>query len=302
MFEFFSAYSNYPYKVPARVRFFNFFRYWFKLPLLERILISQILKGNTWWKKAIPPIYFYKENTIRKAQRDNINYILDISCLIDHSIYFCTLEEPASQNLFKIAQSNFIVFDVGANIGFVTLNLAKCCSDGFVYAFEPDSRTFNTLQVNLKENNYQNIASYQVALGTRTEKMLLSRIERTNPGANRILPQRSPHEYDQEWVDVEPLDLIADRLSIPRVDLIKIDVEGFELFVLKGAENLIRKFKPILFVELSEVNLRVHGLSAALLIQYIEGLNYEVKDARTMAQIDRLKTDYHTDLFCFPNK
>jgi FkbM family methyltransferase len=265
------------------------------------MLISQILKGNTWWKKAIPPIYFYKENTVRKAQRDSINYILDISCLIDHSIYFCTLKEPAWENLFKVTQSNFIVFDVGANIGFVTLNFAKCCNNGFVYSFEPDSRTFKSLQANLKENNYKNIASYQVALGARTEKMLLSRMERTNPGANRILPQHPPHQYDQEWVDVEPLDLIADRLSIPRVDLIKIDVEGFELFVLKGAENLIRKYKPILFVELAEVNLREHGLSAGSLIQYIEGLNYEVKDARTMQQIDRLKTDHHTDLLCFSN-
>ncbi len=301
MFKLFSAYRKYPYKVPARVRFFNVFRYFFKLPLLERMLVKQILRGNAWWQRLVPPIYFYEPATFRHAQRDGINYKLDISWLIDHSIYFCSLNDAAWKNLLKLTKSDFVVFDIGANIGYLTLNFARQCKEGHVYSFEPDSCTFLNLQANLKLNNYENITPYQVAVGITSEKMLLSRIERNNPGANRILPQASQTAYDQEWVDVKPLDQIADQLAISRVDLIKVDVEGFELFVLRGAERLIKKYKPILFVELSDVNLRQQGFSSALLIGYIEGLNYEVKDANTMQPIDKSRTDHHTDLLCFSN-
>jgi FkbM family methyltransferase len=299
MLELFFAYKKYPYRVSLRNRFFNVFRYFFKIPFLERILIHKILKGNIWWRKFTPPMYFYEHCTMRRAERNNITYWLDISCLIDHSIFFCTLKESAWDNLFKLLHRNFIIIDAGANIGFLTLNLAQHCYDGFVFAFEPDGKTFRTLKANIEQNGFKNIAAYQIALGARSEKMLLSKLEINNPGANRILPKNSIKQYDTEWVDVTTLDEFTSQLPIARVDLLKIDVEGFEMFVLKGAEKIIQKWKPILFVELSEVNLKEHGFSARLLIDYIESLNYEVRDARTMQMIDKSETNYHTDILCF---
>jgi hypothetical protein len=80
----------------------------------------------------------------------------------------------------------------------------------------------------------------------------------------------------------------------------KVDVEGFEIFVLQGARNLIAKWRPVLFAELAEVNLRQHGFTAVELVKFIEQLDYDVLDARTMQAIDIHKTDYHTDIICFP--
>ena len=80
-------------------------------------------------------------------------------------------------------------------------------------------------------------------------------------------------------------------------DLLKIDVEGYEMAVLRGGFASIRKWKPILFIELVDANLREHGWSGASLVQFIEGLGYEIFDARTMVPIDRF-APHDTDVLC----
>ncbi len=299
MIELFSIYKKYPYKIPARVRFFNVFRYFFKKPFLEEILVKQLLTGNLWVRKLIPPLYFYKRDSTRLAERNGISYKLDISCLIDHSIFFCTLHEPGWQNLFKILRKDFVVFDIGANIGFLTLNFASACLDGHVFAFEPDSRSFGFLKSNVDLNGFTNISLYNIALGDRSEKMHLHKMYTNNPGANRILPVDSGNDHEQEEVQVTTLDAMIEQLPIKRLDLMKVDVEGFEIFVLRGGKKIIQEWKPILFVELADVNLKQQGFSAWMLVEYIESLNYEVKDAQTMSPLDRRKENYHTDIICF---
>jgi hypothetical protein len=77
-------------------------------------------------------------------------------------------------------------------------------------------------------------------------------------------------------------------------------VEGFELFVLRGAKKMVAKWRPILFVELVEENLRQQNYSGIDLIEYIENLGYSVLDARSMEPIQRYDRRQHTDILCFP--
>lgn len=300
MLELFIAYKKYPFPVPARVRFFNLFRYFFKIKFLENFLVNQINRGNNWWKKLAPPLYFYSPNTNRNAERNGIKYFLDLSCLIDYSIFFRMLKEPSWENLFKVLQPDFVILDVGANIGFHTLNFARICSKGFVHAFEPDNKSFKTLSANIELNNFRNVAVHPIALGAKDEKLPFYKLYINNPGANRILAHAPSSHFGQQQVDVRTCDHIADELMLQRLDLIKIDVEGFELFVLQGATNTINKYRPILFVELAEKNLQEHSLSSLDLINYIERLGYQVTDAKTMTPIDRSIQNHHTDILCFP--
>jgi hypothetical protein len=125
MLEIFLAYRKYPYEVSFRVRFFNIFRYFFKFSFLEHLLIANLLSGKKFWRRFIPPFYFYKQGSTRNVKRNGINYSLDLSHLIDHSIFFYTMDDPAQENLFKVLKPQFITVDVGANIGFITLNFAR---------------------------------------------------------------------------------------------------------------------------------------------------------------------------------
>lgn len=302
MFKIITAYRHYPYRIPTRTKVSNVVRYFFKLPLLEKLLVNNLSKGKTWWRKLIPPLYFYRHNEIRKANRNGINYSLDLSCLIDHSIFFYTLNEPSWTNLLKLVKSDFIVWDVGANIGYLTLNFARVCPQGCVYAFEPDSVSFDRLRQNINQNTFSNISITQQALGARREVVTLYKLYHNNPGANRILLSGKQRGYATEKVEVTTGDILMVQLNSHRLDVLKIDVEGFELFVLKGAQGLVQKFRPILFVELAELNLNEHNLTSVMLIECIEKLDYDVIDARTMIPIDKSKSNHHTDVLCFPKK
>jgi FkbM family methyltransferase len=295
-----SAYKNYSYKIPSRVKFFNLFRYPFQLPFLEKFLLHQISKGRKWWKKLVPPIYFYSNRSIRTAERNDLNYRLDISCLIDHSLYFYSLEEPTWDNLFRVVERDFVVMDIGANIGFHTLNFARLCSEGHVFAFEPDSLSFQILTTNIQNNDFKNITASSIALGAQPGKLPFYKIDVNNPGANRILDQPPAIHYGEDMVEVNTCDHFAEQFHLSKLDLLKIDVEGFELFVLQGASVVIKKYKPILFIELAEANLREHSLTPSILVEHIEKLGYGIKDARTMKPLDPYIKSIHTDIICFP--
>ena len=90
--------------------------------------------------------------------------------------------------------------------------------------------------------------------------------------------------------------------DIKKMDFIKIDIEGFELNFLKGAEKSIRKFKPILFMEVDDANLVKQNTSARELIRWLENLNqYEIKDVygKTIKSSDNFIGE-HFDVVCRP--
>lgn len=295
----FSAYNRYPFPIPLRVKIFNVFRYWFKFYPLEQFLIARLSQNKLgFWKRLIPPVYFYNTNSLRYAERDGIRFNLNVSKLIDHSIYFFRIHEIGWENLFNVLQPHFNVIDAGANMGYLSLNFARRCHEGTVYSFEPDSTNFSDLQKNVALNDLENIQLFKKALGQNPGSAELYKMFVNNPGANRILSTAPAHTVPHETVEIITLDQLYASGVFKKIDVIKLDVEGFELFVLKGATQLIKQWKPILFVELSEGNLRKQNCSGLELIEFIENLGYGILDARTMREVDRSFTDHHTDLLC----
>lgn len=296
-----SAYKRYPFRVPLRVKFFNLFRYIFQYPFPEKLLVSKLGSGKSgFWKRLIPPLYFYKSGSFRTVVRDNISFRLDISRLIDHSIFFYKIRDVGWENLFRLLKPDFHVIDAGANMGFLTLKFSRICVDGTVYAFEADSDNFTDLSQNLGLNGFQNVRLFKTALGEKPAEGTLYKVFANNPGANRILPHRPSFFFGSETVQITTLDQYFEEGIISRVDVMKVDVEGFELFVLKGAREVIERFRPLMFIELVETNLRNQNCSSLGLIEFIEGYNYTVLDARTMLPIERNHGDHHTDVVCIP--
>lgn len=296
----FSAYKTYPFSIPLRVKLFNLFRALFLNPELERFLVTRILNSRSkFWRRLIPPIYFYRKGNFRNATRGGITYRLDLSKQLDHSIYFTTVRDVAWNNLFQLLKPHFKIIDVGANIGYLSLNFAMRCPQGIVYAFEPDSETFRKLSENVQLNSFNNIHVFKTAVGAHTGTGELYKIYESNPGANRILHDRPPGHALSETVSIATLDDYDTQERFGDVSLIKIDVEGFELFVLQGARNLIKRCKPILFVELVDQNLLLQGCSGDAILKYVEELGYRVLDGKTMGPLARTG-NYYTDIVCFP--
>jgi hypothetical protein len=97
---------------------------------------------------------------------------------------------------------------------------------------------------------------------------------------NRVTsdPEKSSRE-----VTITTLDSIAEKLRNRQVSLIKIDVEGYELEVLKGASRLIQQHHPVFFIELDDDNLKDQNGSALELIQFLHGFGYKIRHAETKA-------------------
>jgi len=147
-----------------------------------------------------------------------------------------------------LTQPNDVVIDVGANIGALTVGLAKRVGpQGQVYAFEPQRACYALLQAQLALNQLRNVYAYNEALGAVEELQWLPAQDyrrQGNFGAVALNKQQGQHH---EAVRVRKLDDACGHLQT--VGLIKIDVEGMEREVIAGGRELIGRTKPLLYVE-----------------------------------------------------
>jgi len=258
----------------------------FKIRILENILVKLTTNKNfgSFITKFPPNHYQYKKNTLRKVTRVGIHYELDLSDMVHWYIYF------GFKNIAKIILESMInegnlVFDVGANIGDLTLNMAKKLgTEGKVYAFEPDPTNFEILKQNISRNSLKNIQLNNIGFGSESGSFQLHRIDDRNRGRNRILPNEND-STNSSSVKISTIDNFVAENNISSIDLIKIDVEGFEYNVLKGAKNTLKQLKPKLFVEISSENLHEQGLGVKDCVDLLINMGYSLKHADTNKSI-----------------
>ena len=148
-------------------------------------------------------------------------------------------------------------------------------------------------------NNFKNIQISSNGLGDKADSVKLYKVCESNSGMNRILKATNT-EFPYHEINIVKLDDEVNNYKLTRVDLIKIDVEGYELNVLKGALLTIQKYKPILFIELDDNNLKEQGTSAFELINFIKSLGYQIRQAESnqlLVETDTY-TDCHYDILC----
>ncbi len=287
-------------KTSFKTNFLNAFRAVFKIPFMEKILVRKTI-GRSFEEKIvkfIPNNYQYSRNAWRTAKRDGINYRLNLYDYIDWWLYF-GIKDPGRDKLYALVKKDSVIFDVGTNVGETLLNFAKLTSpEGHVHGFEPDSINFKRCMDNVKLNNFTNILINQKGLGNVAGKFSLMVDTPSNRGGNRIA--QNVHEKSTETIEVITLDRYAEEIKIHKLDLIKIDVEGFEMNVLKGAISTLTSLKPILFIELDNTNLIEQKSSAKELIAFLEQLNYSIHNAQTNEKITSLSdfTNCHFDIVC----
>jgi FkbM family methyltransferase len=169
-------------------------------------------------------------------------------------------------DLFRqVVQPGQVVIEVGANIGAHTVFLAKQVgTSGVVVAFEPQRLVFQTLCANVSLNSLPNVVALQQAVGAEPGTVKVPELDwnRENNFGGLSLG-----EYEKG--DDVPV-VTLDSLKMRRCDFIKVDVEGMEEQALRGGEGLIRRLKPVLYVE----NDRLEKSDS--LIRYIDSLGYRM--------------------------
>lgn len=259
-------------RISLKVRVLNFFRRVWMIPFMESFLARQTpgLPPDHFIAKWVPNPYQYAPGSLRTIDRHGIKLEVDISDYIGHYLYFGFLDRGA-EKLFSLCTETSNVIDVGANIGWTALRLAGKAANGKVYGFEPDPFNIERCLENAGRNRLLNLEIFPLALGNTESTVRMELRTPSNRGGNRIAPDGLG---GSALVQVSRLDEVAPVNDLNRIDLIKIDVEGYELQVLKGASGILRKHKPTLFVELDDDNLRDQGDSANELVRFLEKRGY----------------------------
>ena len=200
-----------------------------------------------------------------------------------------TLEEVFYKDIYekesKIKPGD-LVLDVGAHIGSFTLKAAKEVGpEGRVVSFEPSSENFKLLTLNVNSNNYSNVKLFNAAVGSApgTAKLHLG----NRKGTNSLLSDAGVQQVGIEEVPIRTLDSVADELKLTKVSFVKIDVEGFELEVLKGAKSILASSHPSIAMETHDF-----GPSEEEITNFLGNFGYGVKTIRYRTHLGLLYANW----------
>jgi FkbM family methyltransferase len=227
----------------------------------------------------------------RVIYRGGLKFEVDISEGIDLSLFlFGHFQNHVSRNKFISLPKDAVIFDVGANFGSISLPFATGHDRAVVYAFEPTHSAMAKLKRNIELN---------VDILGRRVIPIQAFISDSNTNSS-TLAAFSSWPVDSLDGDRHPVHLgvskdatkkqitldsfIQDR-GIDRVDLIKIDTDGYELDVLRGAADLLRRFRPLVIFELTAYLMKERQISFSDYEELLLPLGYQLLDAKSFGKV-----------------
>jgi len=212
---------------------------------------------------------------------------LDLSLLI-----FGDFQSHVTHNREAHLPVDGVVLDVGANVGIMTLNFARACPSGHVYAFEPTCFALEKLKRNISLNpeladNILVTQAFVTAPGC-TENTLRAysswRVDKSPDKADHPVHGGTP--MDTEGAISISLDDFVKKKQIDRVDLLKIDTDGYELDVLKGATEVLQAYRPSIIFEIGQYLIQERGQSFQDFYDLLKPLGYELRNTSNQRIID----------------
>jgi len=181
-------------------------------------------------------------------------------------------ERAEVEFLESILEEGMNAMDIGGHTGITTVVIAKKIGEsGTLYSFEPVPEYFNILNENIYRNGLKNVKTRQLAVSDRIGTTKFYK----NNAASSIVPQAGIPGFQ---VDTTTIDTFLKEENTERIDLINMDCEGSELFVLKGAEKTLRRNKDNIKIscEVHHSMLRDLGISVQELVKYLHELGLQV--------------------------
>lgn len=167
------------------------------------------------------------------------------------------------------------VMDVGANIGLYSVLAAQKAGSGEVHAFEPNPSCFSLLIRNLAQFGPRSAQAHQIAVGANVGTVDFH-CAADSAYSGVVDTRRSPTSHIIK-IPVSTVDSMMTEWGLARLDLLKVDVEGYEPEVLTGAKDLLsRDDAPLLMIEISRLNLGARGIHQLDILRRLESLGYQV--------------------------
>jgi FkbM family methyltransferase len=211
--------------------------------------------------------------------------------VVSDSLFAGTFE-PRERALFAgLVQPGMTVLDVGAHAGLYSLIASKRVGPlGRVIAFEPSPRERERLAAHVRLNKAANVVVEPVALGEEDGEADLFVVDAEETGCNSLLPGEVGPGHAVR-VPLRSLDGYAIRAGLERVDVIKMDVEGAELSVLRGARALIARTRPVVLCEIEEARTRPWGYNGRAIVDLLNDWKYDCFSVADTGDLEPASSD-----------
>ena len=188
-----------------------------------------------------------------------------------YALYKRYFEAGPIDRLKEFVPSGSLVIDVGANVGFFSLRFARWVGDGGkVISIEPEDRNYNSLVSALEREGLLDRVEALKAVAAALPGMTHLEINPLHPADHKL-----SRDGTGLPVTAVTLDELVQEKGHLRPALVKIDVQGAEMLVLKGADNILNIAGPALFIELHEDGLRKFDTSVSAILDHLSGYGYE---------------------------
>jgi len=231
-------------------------------------LFSSSFRNNRLLNKFIPPSSYYGRYREKKIKIIGTNFIVNPSDLVQHTLLKPDLRIPEYYGIDKFIyganckykENKVVVFDIGANCGqFSLLCIANFLREFpnkeiIIYAFEPNPFVYQLFLRNLKQNKYfeKYVKVLNVGLG-ESETSLTIQMPYRNSGAGSLLRNYEHEENLTTAVKIISMDQFCIQANdLKNINFMKIDVENFEPYVLKGGEETISRYLPDIYIEMGQ--------------------------------------------------
>ena len=195
---------------------------------------------------------------------------------LDQDLLWGRFERAETHFVSRYLRPGMTVLDIGAHHGLYTLLASKRVrSEGRVIAFEPSPRERTQLRRNIRLNLASNVRVVPYALGRERSSADLYIVEGVEDGCNSLRPPVVASQTRPVQVQVISLDDFVREENLGKIDFVKLDVEGAELDVIRGAERLLESVpRPVLLVEVYDIRTKPWGYHAYEIVRCLESIGY----------------------------
>jgi FkbM family methyltransferase len=235
---------------------------------------SPIKKGRYPLMMAVHK-YLSEPVTEQVTTSDRGIMVLELDDWIQYTMYYNMFEAKYLKTIKSLLQNTNLVFDIGGNIGQHALLFANYAEH--VYTFEPFPRLIDRLKLVIKLNHLDNKITLVPYAASDKEGMIPFQFpdERSNLGIASTILGRSENVNTIEVRSIRIDEYLAD-VDPKKIDLVKLDIEGAELYALKGMSGLLdRGARPIFIMEVNDLMMGHAGYSASDIVGFLNNYGYE---------------------------
>lgn len=213
------------------------------------------------------------------------------------------VEEPEMALLPSLLRPEDICIDIGANFAYYTIRLARLCPKGKIIAYEPIPSTFRIAEKIVRKEGSSHIELHNLGVGekeaTLTFELPLQEIGTPSAGQAHMSGRDNKQSQEQGMYTFKNMEKVSCKVvaldqhlsKSNKIDFIKIDIEGAELFALKGMNQILTKFHPIVLIELCEPFMKGFNYSGSDLVDFMKSHGYslfKVAEEKKLQKVDSL--------------